>query len=306
MKKSIDLAVYYIARIAFCLVQALSVDMCMRLAAPIIWIAVDILKIRADVVDENLRHAFPGMGPAARRRLARRHWEHLALMMVEILHARRKIHLTNWRDYVCFRNKRALVRTLLERRPHVVVSGHYGNFEIGAMIVGMFGFPMFTIARPLDNRYLDRFINGCRSAYGLQVLQKKGSADDAADLLSRGGSLLVLGDQAAGPKGCWVNFFGREASTHKAISVFSLSFNAPMVVTYTKRHQQPMMFEIGGEAIADPDVDTDVCGGVRELTTWFSNHIENVIRRDPYQYWWAHRRWKGKRPQRRRRPRNAA
>ncbi|MEK6249969.1 MAG: hypothetical protein N2C12_17425, partial [Planctomycetales bacterium] len=77
MKLVIDYIVYLIARFVFSVVQMLPVTACISLARPILWIAFDVLKIRADVVDDNLRHAFPDMTPAERKRMAQRHWEPL-------------------------------------------------------------------------------------------------------------------------------------------------------------------------------------------------------------------------------------
>ena len=115
------------------------------------------------------------------------------------------------------------MRELYRNRPRVFVSGHYGNFELAGYTLGLFGFPTFTVARTLDNPYLDRFVNHFRALKGQYILPKRGSAQEAAALFEGRGTLGVLADQHAGPKGCWVNFFGRPASTHKAIAVFALT-----------------------------------------------------------------------------------
>jgi KDO2-lipid IV(A) lauroyltransferase len=305
MKLAADYLVYLALRVVFCILQALPTKECLRLAEPLSHLVTDVFKIRADVIDDNLRHAFPELSAAERKVLSRRHWQHLLLMIFEIASAERKIHLTNWRNHIRFRNKRVLVRELLKRQPRVLVSGHYGNFEVGGMIIGLFGFPVFTIARPLDNRFLDNFFKRLRAAHGLQMLKKQGSAKEAAALLASGTPLMVLGDQAAGERGCWVDFFGRPASTHKAIALFGLSFSAPMVVVYCRRLDHPLLFEVGCEAVADPAVDLEEYCGVRELTEWYTQQLETIVRRDPHQYWWAHRRWKGK-PRKRQRGLKAA
>ncbi len=305
MKLVADYLVYFVVRIALCIVGALPVQSSLRIAYPLLRALTEVFKIRADVIDDNLRHAFPSLTIQQRKILARKHWEHLLQMIIEIALAHRKIHLTNWRDHIHFKNKRLLVRTLLDRRPQVIVSGHYGNFELGGMVFGLFGFPIFTIARPLDNPFLDTFFNQQRSKNGLRMLKKQGSAKEAEALLSSGTSLLVLGDQAAGDRGCWVDFFGRPASTHKAIALFGLTFEAPMIVAYCKRMEGTLHFELGCEGVADPKVHQKEYQGVRELTCWYTQNLEMIIRRDPHQYWWAHRRWKGK-PRVPRRKRSAA
>ena len=131
------------------------------------------------------------------------------------------------------------------------------------------------------------------------MLPKQGSAKQVDALLQQGGTLMLLGDQAAGPKGCWVEFFGRPASCHKAVALFSLVNRAPMMLSYCRRLDRPLHFELGITALFDPQTDETL--GVTELTQWYSDQLERMIRGAPGQYWWLHRRWKSRPPRRRRR-----
>jgi KDO2-lipid IV(A) lauroyltransferase len=192
------------------------------------------------------------------------------------------------------------VRTLLSGRPLVLISAHFGNFELGGYLMGLFGFPTYTVARRLDNRYLDRFVNDFRGRTGQFMLPKKGSRDMIQEVLERGGILTLLGDQAAGEKACWVNFFGRPASTHKAVAAFSLANGAPTMVSYARRLDRPLHYEVGPEVICDPRAGDFQLGSIPLLAQWYTDHLENLVRRSPDQYWWLHRRWKGQPPARRR------
>jgi KDO2-lipid IV(A) lauroyltransferase len=113
------------------------------------------------------------------------------------------------------------------------------------------------------------------------------------EVLGRGGILTLLGDQAAGKKACWVNFFDRPASTHKAVAAFSLANGAPTMVSYARRLEKPLHYEVGPEAICDPRESGFAFGSIPLLAQWYTNHLEALIRRSPEQYWWLHRRWKG-------------
>ena len=190
-------------------------------------VACDVARIRHDVVDENLRHAFPQWDRATRHTFMRRMWHHLFLMVAEVAHARRMIHEMSFQDHVVFRDKPTLVRYLLDQRATVLVTAHYGNFEVAGYVLGMFGFPSFTVARPLDNPYLDRFVNRFRGSTGQFILPKQGCAPRIQQVLDSGGTLSLLGDQNAGSKGCWVEFLGRPASCHKAVALFTLTSGAP-------------------------------------------------------------------------------
>ena len=293
-----DYLVYLIVRLFVCTVQALSLETCQRLSRRLAWVACDVLGVRRRVVEENLQRAFPHLSSVERTGLARRMWEHLFLMVCEIAHAPRKIHDTNWRQYIRFRNQSEMMRLLWSDQPKVFVAGHYGNFELGGYTMGLFGFPTYAVARPLDNRHLDRFVKRFREAKGQHILPKQGSAEEIAELLSKNRTLSVLGDQHAGPKGCWINFFGTPASTHKAIALFALSNSAPLAVGFARRLGKPLCYEMGVEAIAHPNEGAARTQSLSELTQWFTRVLESVICQAPEQYWWVHRRWKGEPPSR--------
>jgi KDO2-lipid IV(A) lauroyltransferase len=97
-----------------------------------------------------------------------------------------------------------------------------------------------------------------------------------------------------------VNFFGRPASTHKAVAAFSLANGAPTMVSYARRLGGPLHYEVGPEAICDPRDANFQFGSIPLLAQWYTDHLEALICRSPAQYWWLHRRWKGQPPARRR------
>jgi KDO2-lipid IV(A) lauroyltransferase len=288
------LLVYLLVRTLLCVIQALPMSACQAFCRGLATLACK-LKVRRKIVEENLRHAFPELSENERNDIAWRMWEHLFLMLIEMAHAPRKIHDSNWRDYLQFVNDGEMIARLWSGKPNVFLSAHHGNFELAGYVLGMFGFPTFTVARPLDNPFLDRYINAFRSSQGQYILPKNGSAADVDRMLAGGATLSVLGDQHAGPKGCFVEFFGRPASTHKSIALFSIANHAPLLVGYAERQHEPLHYMIGTEQPISP---ADF-GGVREMTQHYSRILETIIRRAPEQYWWLHRRWRDAPPARR-------
>jgi KDO2-lipid IV(A) lauroyltransferase len=216
-------------------------------------------------------------------------------MVVEIAHAPRVIQKTTWRRHLRIEGMEAMVRTLWLDRPKVILSGHFGNFELAAYLFGVFGFRIFSVARELDNPLLDEFVTRFRESRGQKILPKRGSAPDVAIVLEENGAIGLLGDQAAGPRGCWVQFFGRPASVHKAIGVFALSSNAPiMVCSATRRSGRLFDYDLRLEGVADPEAGTPETAGLTAVSQWYTDLLELAIRRAPPQYWWVHRRWRGK------------
>ena len=292
LRNVIDYAAYVVVRLFVCVVQAMPMDVCAAVARVLATACASVLKIRRPVVEENLRHAFPEMTPGERKQLAWRMWEHLFLLVVEVIHAPRKVHHTNWRDHVSLANADSIIRAFLDDRPTVIICGHYGNFELSGYVLGILGFPSFTIARTLDNPYLDRFLNEFRGMTGQYILAKSGSSGDVDAVLARGGILALLADQHAGRKGCWVEFFGRPASSHKGIALFTLASEAPTMFCYARRTGRPLEHVMGTDEVLDPSTMPSEMRTVTGITEWYTRHLEHTIRRAPEQYWWLHRRWR--------------
>jgi KDO2-lipid IV(A) lauroyltransferase len=220
-------------------------------------------------------------------------------MGCEVAHAPRKVHRENWYEHFEIPNRRRMLNVVLDHRPAVLVSGHYGNFELAGFLTGLFGLPSTTIARPLDNGFVHDYITQFRSLGGQHFLPKEGSSLPVQKLLSQGGKLALLADQHAGAKGCWVDFLGHPASCHKGLALFTLSSGAPMMVVSNTRMHEPLKFRLAVLGVADPELPGEHLSSVQSLTSWYNRCLEKIIRMFPEQYWWVHRRWKGQPPQRR-------
>lgn len=288
------LAELVVLKVILSVVQILSIDQCASLCQKLAWLVNDVIKFRRKVIDENILGVFPDMPEPERKAMARQMWYHLCLMGCEIAHAPRRIHDSNWRDYVYIRDKVQMTNYLIDYRPLVAVSGHYGNFEMGGYVTGLLGMPSYTVARTMDNPYLDEFINEFRGYNGQFILPKEGSAPAIQEVMDSGGILTLLGDQHAGTKGCWIDFLGRPAACHKAVALFTLSGNAPMMVSYCRQLERPLHFEIGCTGVADPlEMDASL-SDVKALTQWYNDRLADAIMEQPEQFWWVHRRWKEK------------
>lgn len=298
VRQLVDYAAYLLLRCAITLIQAAPVSLCARGAELLGWLFGSVLGFRRKLVDENVQIALPDASAEERREIARRMWKHLFLMVVEIAHAQRKVHRETWRTYCHVPEIKRIVSVMLQDRPKVIISGHYSNFEFGGYLLGLFGFPSHTVARTLDNAYVDKYVNDFRGRTGQHILPKQGSRDTIEAVLGAGGTLALLGDQAAGDKACWVNFFGKPASTHKAVALFTLGYDALTMVMGTRRTGGPLRFEIDLAGCTDPLEEGFKLGSVPALAAWYTRGLEDIILKSPDQYWWVHRRWKGAPPAR--------
>ena len=292
MKRVLDYLVYLFVRIMVCLAQALSLDAGIKIGRLLALIFTHVLPFRRQLIRENLAIAFPDLTHEQREELVYQMWEHLFLLGVEVAHIARRIHPTNWRDYIKLVGTDRIGKILHNDRPLVMVTGHFGNFEAGGYLLGILGYPSFTVARTLDNPYLDRYVKSFREASGQFLIPKNDGYEQILEVLQRRDVMVFLADQSAGPKGCWVDFFGKPASTFKAIALLSLQYDAPVVVCYpTRQTGRPMRFCMTIAGVLDPrDYPEGIT--VKEITQWYTHVLEDGIRKQPEQYWWVHRRWK--------------
>jgi KDO2-lipid IV(A) lauroyltransferase len=295
------LAEYLAFKIVVCFVQALSPRMCVRLAellATVIHYGLPRKWTRFDVACENIRAAFPGrFNDGQLDRLVYRMWVSLFRMVTEIILLPRKLRLDNVVAAVAFRNKADVVRALSSGRPVILLSGHFGNWEMAVSIFGLFGFRMGLVARELDNPYLNRWFLKFRKYTGHRPISKQGGGGEMTALLERRGSIALLGDQDAGASGLFVDFFGRPASTFKSIALLAMEYKALICVGYARRLEIETLpggwprFELGCEDVVDP-LEFDSADTLRQISQRYTSALERVVRRAPEQYFWVHRRWK--------------
>ena len=301
-----DFAVYAAVRALVGIIQALPLRTAIGMGESLGRLAYRIDKRHRQVALENLAHAFPETmadsvpgGGKRREAMARATFVHFARMVVEMVWLPRLCRLTVYRKHVELGDRPGdLVRLLLSGRPVILATGHFGNWEMAGYLLGLLGFRSYAIARVLDNPRLEEFLKKFRQRTGQTILAKKGDFDRITEVLSAKGILATLADQDAGPRGQFVNFFNRPASTHKALALMALEYDAPVVVCGTARVGSPLRYRLEIEEIIEPSSFKQEPAAVARLTEAYTAALERLIRRYPEQYFWLHRRWKHEPPKR--------
>ena len=241
----------------------------------------------------NLRRSFPDLSDREHQTLARRSMQELFMFFVEMLFTTRLLRIDTWARYVTLRNFERVVDMLVRReRGVIMLTAHYGNFEVLGYLLATLGFPTSSVARPLDNPYLSQFVFGVREKQGQRIIAKKGATDDVIEVIEAKGAVGFVADQNAGSKGMFVDFFGRKASTYKSIGLLAMQYDVPVVIGYSRRINDQFHFEVGVQDVIYPEDWRDQSDPLRYVTQRYTKGIEDFIRADPGQYWWVHRRWK--------------
>jgi KDO2-lipid IV(A) lauroyltransferase len=292
-RPALDYGVYLLVRLVVCVAQALTVRQSYALADRIAGLLYRVDRRHRAIAMENLRHAFGDeYSEAQRDRIVRAVYRHFCRMLMEMLHIPRKLDLLTWRRWITLNGHEPVLDRLLRGGPVIMLTGHFGNWEMAGYVFGVMGFPPNSVARALDNPYLDGFLRRFRERTGQRLIAKKGGYDDMLEVLRSGGVLSFLADQDAGERGMFVDFFGRPASTHKAIALLAIEYQAPIVVGYARRLGDRFRYEVGCPDIIDPADWADQPDPVRYITQRYTTALERLVRESPEQYLWLHRRWK--------------
>ena len=255
-----------------------------------------LLPLRRRVILANLRRVFGTSVPEAEIvRLAQAHYAHLWRLAGEFVRFR---WLSAGRKSALIRvdNVEALARALERGKGALVLTGHFGNFEV-ATIAGLRHFPHMRgrfhfVRRAIRPRWLDALVTRRFLQGGFGVLGKRGSLDAILERLDAGDLVVFPFDQhAAPPDGIAVDFFGHAAGTFKSLAIMALATGAPVVPASSWREpdgSHVLRFEEALPLIECDNVNEEI----RRNTRAYNAMLEILVLRHPEQWYWVHRRWK--------------
>lgn len=248
----------------------------------------------------NLEIAFPEKSLSERREILKGAFDNLGRVLGELsqFHKSTPENLAQIIDLTLDETAQALYdRHLSERRGVMLVTGHFGNWELLVMAFAANYEPISYLARPLDNPMIDQMTYDIRSRYGNMPINKNNSAMVAIKILNEGGGLGILADVNVHPKeGVFVPFFGVPACTSIGPAMIASRSNALILPTFCIWDKNRKMYRIVHGKLIQPSNTGDRQHDMLELTREITNEIEKVIRAYPDQWFWIHKRWKTRPP----------
>ncbi|MCK5175507.1 MAG: lysophospholipid acyltransferase family protein [Planctomycetes bacterium] len=241
---------------------------------------------------DNIRASFPEKDEQWCIETGRRSFEHLAMLAMDLMFTPRLVKYDNWQDYSRYINTERVKWLMQGGQGVIFVASHYGNFEVMGYILGLFNFDIYSVARPLDNRFISKYLYGIRERAGQKIIDKKGATEKIEQIAGSHSSISFIADQDAGKKGIFVDFFGRKASTYKSVGLIAMQYNMPIAVAAARRVGDSFFFEIEIGRLIMPEEWQDKDKPLDWITQEYAKATEDLIRKDPTQYWWLHRRWK--------------
>ena len=270
----------------------------LRLGEGLGWVAGAVIGVRRDVIEANLRRAFPTRPLAWRRRVARgchRHFGREAVATIRLSRAGPQV-ITNRTEVLGFSE---LSQAYADGGGGIVVTGHMGNWEIGGAALASRGIPLDVVVRGQRNRLFDDDLTQTRGALGMRVIPQSKARSGVLRSLREGRVVALVADQDAGGSGLFVDFMGHAASTARGPALFALRTGAPLFLGVIVRERGfPHRYTVHLERVpvaVTGDRDRDV----RAIVAAYTEKLAARIREHPEQYFWHHRRWKSTPPSRR-------
>ena len=259
------------------------------------WLAYHLDRGHRCVALANLQLAFPDRPEAERRVLLRACYAHLGVCAAEFCRypsLRREDVRESWvtpEEGAAERLRAALA----SGHGAILVGGHLGAWELGALAMPALGFPLCSIAREVGAPRLDEFIMRVRTHFGTQLFYQEHGLFQVYRALRRGKLVGLHVDQYAGRQGTYVPFFGREASSVDTCARLHVMTGAPLFCgAFQRRADGRYTWRLRPVEAPPAKEGQGENERVREVLCACNRALEEAIRAAPEQWLWFHNRWR--------------
>jgi len=245
---------------------------------------------RRRIADRNLAAAFPHRSTRERRHIVRHVFAHFGRLLAEML------------AFSTLSNEEMLARSEFDGEEGVrhayrqgkgilFVTGHFGFWEIHAVVHALRLQPIGVLARALDNPQLNALLEHIRQRTGNTVIYREGTIRRVLRMLQDGEGVAVLIDQhIQGRDAIYVDFFDRPAATTSAVAALALRTGAAVIPVFALPlggGRYRMVYE---HPVQPPSADSK--DPIREFTQRCTDVLEMYVRKHPELWLWMHRRWR--------------
>ena len=175
-----------------------------------------------------------------------------------------------------------------KKKPLIFVSGHFANFELMSMEITKRNIKLATIYRPLNNIFLNPFMEILRKKFICKNQIKKGlnGVRDAIEYIKNDFSIALMIDQRVS-EGEKINFYKKPALTTTLPAQLALKYKLSIVPVFIQRKSNSKFVLEFQNEIKSEDFHDKL-----ELTQKLNEVLEKMVVRNPSQWIWTHDRWK--------------
>jgi KDO2-lipid IV(A) lauroyltransferase len=240
-------------------------------------------------VRENLKVIFPEKSEREIRRIRIRMFRNFAKYLVDFFRFS-KLDLEYIKRNIKIENIHYINESLSNGKGVITLSAHLGNWELGAVVIALLGYPFWAVALPHKYKKIDDFFNSQRQSKGVRVIPLGKAVKSCFNLLKENKIVALVGDRDFTEKGVVIDFFGKSTFFPEGPAAFSLKTGAIIVPgfmvrneddTFTLKMEKPLGY------MPTYDKDRDLI----RLIERYKIIIENYIRKYPDQWYMFRRFW---------------
>ena len=241
------------------------------------------------IINENLNKFIGPYNDDKKISIKQQMWSNYGKTFVEYLFLKKfrktNIHITIDREDI-------LQKIAKNNKPVIFVSAHLANFELMSMELTRRNIKLATIYRPLNNFFINPFMEYVRRTHVCKNQIKKGLAGvkSAINYIQNNFSVAIMIDQRVS-EGKRIPFFEHMALTTTLPSQLAIKYQLDIVPIYISRNKNDKFKMEIFEPIEVSNVENSELGKL-DLALKLNKIIEKMIARDPGQWIWTHNRWK--------------
>ncbi len=241
------------------------------------------------ITDQNLEKYLGNYNEEKKDNIKLDMWSNYGKTFVEYLFLRK---FRKNKDHIQIKGEENLKEIIDANKQVIFISGHFANFELMSMELTKKKIKLATIYRPLNNFFLNPFMEHVRETYVCKNQIKKGisGVKEAIDYIKKNYNVALMVDQRVS-EGKKLPFFNEPALTTTLPAQLALKFNLEIIPIYIRRVKGDN-FEMEIYKPIDFIKTDNVASDKINLSIKINKIIEEMISRDPGQWIWTHNRWK--------------
>lgn len=244
---------------------------------------------RRKIVKANLRIAFPEKSDKEIYKISKQFYHNLTDTFVEII---KLISMSNSTFEKRCKGDFTIIEDLIKKGRNVQLhAGHQFNWEFGSLFMSKIikSVPTYAIYMPIKNTAVERLFLKIRQKYGTIFIKATEFREKREQIFKERFVFFLAADQNPGNPGSayWMNYFNKPAPFITGPEVGAVKNNAAIVFVRSRIPKR-------GHYILECTLCTDDAAStsVGEITASFRDFLEKIIREEPDNYLWTHRRWK--------------
>ena len=237
------------------------------------------------IIDRNLNIFNKNISSSQKQLIISNMWKNYGITFIEYVFLK---YLRKNSAHITVEGENVLKDILDKKKPVIFVSGHFSNFELMSMEITKNNIPLATIYRPLNNFFINPFMEYLRKKYVCKNQIKKGinGVRESIECIKKGQSIALMIDQRVS-EGIKVDFFGKPALTTSLPAQLAIKFDLPIIPVFIERETN-YNYKI---KFFNP-IKNSNSENKEEITKKLNQVLESMILKNPNEWIWTHNRWK--------------